>query len=138
MESVSAYPRAKGGTGAAVGAWDKLCSSKRVHMPSNQCSSALLTACCVFKRPPRCAYHAWRFDSDGKCLSIPQSERGGKDEAQDRACVKHYPTQVESRFHAWDRSDPCSWYASFRANRSLIYMMIFMARRSFGGTARSG
>ena len=43
---------------------------------------------------PRCAYHGWRFDSDGKCLSIPQSERGGKDEAQDAACTKVYPTQV--------------------------------------------
>ena len=43
---------------------------------------------------PRCAYHGWRFDSDGKCLSIPQSERGGKDEAQAAACTKVYPTQV--------------------------------------------
>lgn len=41
-----------------------------------------------------CAYHAWRFDSDGKCLTIPQSERGGKDEALIAACAKAYPTQV--------------------------------------------
>ncbi|CAM9289043.1 unnamed protein product, partial [Hapterophycus canaliculatus] len=41
-----------------------------------------------------CAYHAWRFDADGKCLSIPQSDKGGKDEAQPKACVKVYPTQV--------------------------------------------
>ncbi|CAN0389363.1 unnamed protein product, partial [Scytosiphon promiscuus] len=41
-----------------------------------------------------CAYHAWRFDADGKCLSIPQSDRGGKDEAQPKACAKVYPTQV--------------------------------------------
>ncbi|CAN0442832.1 unnamed protein product, partial [Ectocarpus sp. 8 AP-2014] len=40
-----------------------------------------------------CAYHAWRFDADGKCLSIPQSDRGGKDEAQPKACAKVYPTQ---------------------------------------------
>eukprot|EP00752_Nemacystus_decipiens_P010524 g9372.t1 len=41
-----------------------------------------------------CAYHAWRFDADGKCLSIPQSDSGGRDEAQPKACVKVYPTQV--------------------------------------------
>ncbi|CAN0374605.1 unnamed protein product, partial [Laminaria digitata] len=41
-----------------------------------------------------CAYHGWRFDNDGKCLSIPQSERGGKDEALTAACAKVYPTQV--------------------------------------------
>ena len=42
----------------------------------------------------RCAYHAWRFDSDGKCVKIPQSERGGKDEARAAACIKPYPTQA--------------------------------------------
>ena len=42
----------------------------------------------------RCAYHGWRFDSDGKCLKIPQSEKGGKDEAHAAACPKVYPTQV--------------------------------------------
>ena len=42
----------------------------------------------------RCAYHAWRFDADGKCLSIPQSDSGGRDEAQPKACAKVYPTQV--------------------------------------------
>lgn len=43
----------------------------------------------------RCAYHGWRFDSDGKCLKIPQSKRSGKDEAQVAACAKAYPTQVK-------------------------------------------
>ena len=43
---------------------------------------------------PRCAYHGWRFDSNGKCLRIPQSESGGKDEIQAAACAKAYPTQV--------------------------------------------
>lgn len=42
----------------------------------------------------RCTYHAWRFDSDGKCLSIPQSDKGGKDENNPKACAKVYPTQV--------------------------------------------
>lgn len=49
----------------------------------------------------RCTYHAWRFDADGKCLSIPQSDKGGKDESNPKACAKVYPTQVRylSVFH---------------------------------------
>lgn len=42
----------------------------------------------------RCTYHAWKFDSDGKCLSIPQSDKSGKDEKNPKACAKVYPTQV--------------------------------------------
>ena len=43
-----------------------------------------------------CAYHAWTFDGEGHCTSIPQTLT---DEKQDRirpkACVKSYPTQVK-------------------------------------------
>lgn len=44
--------------------------------------------------PRRCAYHGWRFDARGKCLVIPQSDSGGRDEAQKAACAKVYPTKV--------------------------------------------
>ncbi|CAM9591100.1 unnamed protein product [Scytosiphon promiscuus] len=54
-----------------------------------------------------CAYHAWRFDADGKCLSIPQSDRGGKDEAQPKACAKVYPTQVaQDIIWVWGENGP--------------------------------
>ncbi|CAM9176121.1 unnamed protein product [Ectocarpus sp. 13 AM-2016] len=54
-----------------------------------------------------CAYHAWRFDADGKCLSIPQSDRGGKDEAQPKACAKIYPTQVaQGMVWVWGENGP--------------------------------
>ncbi|CAM9218430.1 unnamed protein product [Scytosiphon promiscuus] len=54
-----------------------------------------------------CAYHAWRFDADGKCLSIPQSDRGGKDEAQPKACAKVYPTQVAQEIiWVWGENGP--------------------------------
>ncbi len=44
-----------------------------------------------------CAYHAWRFDSEGKCVSIPQSkdkETEAKNCANNKSCAKVYPTQV--------------------------------------------
>ncbi|CAM9329150.1 unnamed protein product, partial [Ectocarpus sp. 12 AP-2014] len=54
-----------------------------------------------------CAYHAWRFDADGKCLSIPQSDRGGKDETNPRACAKLYPTQVaQDMVWVWGENGP--------------------------------
>ncbi|CAM9359571.1 unnamed protein product [Ascophyllum nodosum] len=54
-----------------------------------------------------CAYHAWRFDADGKCLSIPQSESGGRDEAQPKACAKVYPTQVaQDIIWVWGENGP--------------------------------
>lgn len=55
----------------------------------------------------RCAYHGWRFDSDGKCLSIPQSESGGRDEAQVAACPKVYPTHVR-RHERLCMADSCT------------------------------
>ncbi|CAM9115130.1 unnamed protein product [Ectocarpus fasciculatus] len=54
-----------------------------------------------------CAYHAWRFDADGKCLNIPQSDRGGKDEARPKACAKVYPTQVaQDMIWVWAENGP--------------------------------
>lgn len=44
-----------------------------------------------------CAYHAWRFNSQGECVSIPQSkdkETEAKNCANSRSCAKVYPTQV--------------------------------------------
>jgi len=43
-----------------------------------------------------CAYHAWRFDSQGKCVSIPQSkdkEIEAKNFANPRSCAVVYPSQ---------------------------------------------
>ena len=44
-----------------------------------------------------CAYHAWRFDGEGKCTRIPQSKDAATEAnncARDRACAKAYPTQA--------------------------------------------
>ena len=43
-----------------------------------------------------CAYHAWRFNSEGKCVSIPQSkdkETEAKNCANSSSCATVYPTQ---------------------------------------------
>jgi phenylpropionate dioxygenase-like ring-hydroxylating dioxygenase large terminal subunit len=43
-----------------------------------------------------CAYHAWRFDAQGHCVSIPQSKdkpTEAKHCANPRACAVVYPTQ---------------------------------------------
>ncbi len=43
-----------------------------------------------------CAYHAWRFDSNGNCVSIPQSkdkETEAKNCSSPKACAIVYPTQ---------------------------------------------
>ncbi|CAM9724008.1 unnamed protein product [Pylaiella littoralis] len=53
------------------------------------------------------AYHGWRFDADGKCLRIPQSDAGGRDEAQPKACAKVYPTQVvQDMVWVWGENGP--------------------------------
>ncbi|MEO1378495.1 MAG: Rieske 2Fe-2S domain-containing protein [Cyanobacteria bacterium J06635_10] len=44
-----------------------------------------------------CAYHAWRFNSEGKCVSIPQSkdkETEARNCANSKSCAKVYPTQI--------------------------------------------
>jgi phenylpropionate dioxygenase-like ring-hydroxylating dioxygenase large terminal subunit len=44
-----------------------------------------------------CAYHAWKFNGDGKCTSIPQSRTKEKEFSlinSPKSCVKSYPTQV--------------------------------------------
>ena len=44
-----------------------------------------------------CAYHAWRFNEEGKCVKIPQSfdqETEAKNINRPQACAKVYPTQV--------------------------------------------
>ncbi|MEM7554600.1 MAG: Rieske 2Fe-2S domain-containing protein [Cyanobacteria bacterium P01_A01_bin.84] len=43
-----------------------------------------------------CAYHAWRFDSSGKCVSIPQSkdkQTETRNLSNNRSCTVTYPTQ---------------------------------------------
>ncbi len=43
-----------------------------------------------------CAYHAWQFDSNGKCLGIPQSKDKTTEEThcnRPQACAIAYPTQ---------------------------------------------
>jgi phenylpropionate dioxygenase-like ring-hydroxylating dioxygenase large terminal subunit len=43
-----------------------------------------------------CAYHAWRFDSEGNCVSIPQSEDSqteAKHCSNRNSCAVAYPTQ---------------------------------------------
>jgi len=45
-----------------------------------------------------CAYHAWKFNGEGKCTSIPQSRTKEKEYTlinSINSCVKSYPTQVD-------------------------------------------
>lgn len=81
-------------SGCTISTLCALCPRPGLKRSANVRHSIDITNCFY----QRCAYHAWRFDSDGKCLSIPQSDRGGKDEAQPAACAKVYPTQVLFRF----------------------------------------
>ncbi|CAM9184538.1 unnamed protein product [Scytosiphon promiscuus] len=68
-----------------------------------------------------CTYHAWRFDADGKCLSIPQSDRGGKDEASPRACMKPYPTQVAQEIvWVWADNGPDAVLESLLTKPALV------------------
>lgn len=44
-----------------------------------------------------CAYHAWRFDGEGRCTHIPQSKDAqteAKNRAQPQACAIAYPVQM--------------------------------------------
>lgn len=43
-----------------------------------------------------CAYHAWRFNSEGKCVKIPQSsnEKEAQHCANNRSRATVYPTQI--------------------------------------------
>jgi phenylpropionate dioxygenase-like ring-hydroxylating dioxygenase large terminal subunit len=50
-----------------------------------------------------CAYHAWRFDSQGNCVNIPQSQNQqteAKNCSNARSCAVAYPTQ-ESQGLLW-------------------------------------
>jgi phenylpropionate dioxygenase-like ring-hydroxylating dioxygenase large terminal subunit len=50
-----------------------------------------------------CAYHAWTFDGEGECTSIPQTPSVEKEQAiLPNACVHSYPTQVrQGLIWAW-------------------------------------
>ncbi|CAM9907050.1 unnamed protein product, partial [Sphacelaria rigidula] len=68
-----------------------------------------------------CVYHAWRFDADGKCLKIPQSNRDGKDEAQPSACATVYPTKVaQGIIWVWGNAGPDAGLESALAPLPLI------------------
>eukprot|EP00903_Cladosiphon_okamuranus_P017658 g16261.t1 len=68
-----------------------------------------------------CTYHAWRFDSDGKCLDIPQSDKGGKDESNPRACAKVYPTQVaQGIVWVWGENGPDAVLESLLTKPALV------------------
>ncbi|CAM9255533.1 unnamed protein product, partial [Hapterophycus canaliculatus] len=57
----------------------------------------------------------------GKCLSIPQSDRGGKDEASPRACVKPYPTQVAQEIvWVWADNGPDAVLESLLTEPALV------------------
>jgi phenylpropionate dioxygenase-like ring-hydroxylating dioxygenase large terminal subunit len=55
-----------------------------------------------------CAYHAWRFDSQGKCVGIPQSkdaETEAKHRANPKSCAIVYPTQeLQGLLWVWAES----------------------------------
>ncbi|MEY3255793.1 MAG: Phenoxybenzoate dioxygenase subunit alpha [Cyanobacteriota bacterium] len=55
-----------------------------------------------------CAYHGWRFDAEGKCVSIPQSidkETEAKHCANSKSCAIAYPTQqLQGLLWIWPES----------------------------------
>ena len=57
-----------------------------------------------------CAYHAWRFNAEGKCVSIPQSknkEIESKNCANSRSCATVYPIQErQGLLWVWPESGP--------------------------------
>ncbi|KAG2432371.1 hypothetical protein HYH02_012944 [Chlamydomonas schloesseri] len=57
-----------------------------------------------------CAYHAWRFDSSGKCASIPQvesKEAEGRACGSPRSCARVYLTQeAQGLLWVWGESGP--------------------------------
>ena len=63
-----------------------------------------------------CAYHAWRFDSDGRCVSIPQSkdkEIEAKNCSNPKSCAVTYPTQErQGLLWVWPESGQKAWHES--------------------------
>lgn len=57
-----------------------------------------------------CAYHAWRFDSEGNCVSIPQSKDKQTEAmhcANRKSCAVAYPTQErQGLLWVWSESGP--------------------------------
>ena len=57
-----------------------------------------------------CAYHAWRFDTQGNCVSLPQSQdpqTEAKHCANTKACAAAYPTQErQGLLWVWAESGP--------------------------------
>ena len=55
-----------------------------------------------------CAYHAWRFDREGNCVSIPQSqnkETEARNCANQKSCAVVYPTQkLQDLIWVWAES----------------------------------
>ena len=55
-----------------------------------------------------CAYHAWRFDGEGNCVSIPQSkdkETEAKNCTNQKSCAVAYPTQeLQDLIWVWAES----------------------------------
>ena len=47
----------------------------------------------------QCAYHGWRFNSEGHCTKVPQAESKEEESRithQSKACVATFPTQVHA------------------------------------------
>lgn len=55
-----------------------------------------------------CAYHAWRFDAEGKCTHIPQSKDAAIEaacRAREKACAIAYPTrEAQGLLWVWPES----------------------------------
>lgn len=71
-----------------------------------------------------CAYHAWRFDSEGKCVSIPQSkdkETEAKHCTNPQSCAIAYPTQeLQGLLWVWAESGTQAEVESKQRNPRII------------------
>ena len=71
-----------------------------------------------------CSYHAWRFNGDGECVSIPQSineERENRNCSNTKACAVVYPLQErQGLIWVWGESGKKAWQESQKLSPAII------------------
>ncbi|KAG5191705.1 hypothetical protein JKP88DRAFT_204659 [Tribonema minus] len=56
-----------------------------------------------------CSYHAWRFDGQGACTSIPQSPKESRAEHEARTCATSFPVAIKHGvLFVWPEAGPAA------------------------------
>mmetsp|Transcript_11955 Transcript_11955/g.21705 ORF Transcript_11955/g.21705 Transcript_11955/m.21705 type:complete len:658 (-) Transcript_11955:1360-3333(-) len=66
-----------------------------------------------------CAYHAWRFDGEGKCVALPQADPANHDKlcSLPKACAKAHPAQeLQGILWVWGEAGDPGSNVAFEAN----------------------